>query len=322
MNTSRGRRTGFTLIELLVVIAIIAILIALLVPAVQKVREAATRTQCANNMKQMGLALHDYHGACKAFPPATSVWMPTSGGRTIPRRSAPGYGSDNEPGASYYGGWQCSILPYIDQVPLWNSLRPTRTRPAKRCRFTCVRPIHGAGVDYNFGNNYAFTDYAAIAGLDYFSGVPGWDSSTSGTDLGVINNTGAPTTINQITDGTSNTVVIGERPYGSDNYWGWWAYPSGIDNVTGSEMNIYGCWYCTDLSGNVCADGWWGPNYFGDGPNNVNIPCSFDQMWSCHGGGANFAFGDGSVRWIPYSAKMIVVNLSTYKGGETNTYVE
>src|SRR5476649_176047 len=100
------RRAGFTLIELLVVIAVIAILIALLVPAVQKVRAAAARTQCTNNLKQIGLAAHSYHGANKILP---SGWLTnlTAGVTVAP---SPGW------------SWSLVILPYLDQGPLFTSI--------------------------------------------------------------------------------------------------------------------------------------------------------------------------------------------------------
>src|ERR1700676_1338459 len=105
----RMRRFAFTLIELLVVIAIIAILIGLLLPAVQKVREAAQRTQCQNNLKQIGLALHNYHDSIGTFPSGHVEQCPS------------GTATGNENPCSYYGGIFIYILPYIEQVNLFKT---------------------------------------------------------------------------------------------------------------------------------------------------------------------------------------------------------
>src|SRR4029077_7331001 len=111
------RRSGFTLIELLVVIAIIGVLISLLLPAVQKVREAANRTQCLNNLKQIGLALHNYHDTYKRFPPSLDYALYPSASvlawygpnATVPRK-----------GYTTYWSWLAYILPFIEQDNLWN----------------------------------------------------------------------------------------------------------------------------------------------------------------------------------------------------------
>jgi prepilin-type N-terminal cleavage/methylation domain-containing protein len=110
---TRRQRSGFTLIELLVVIAIIAILIALLLPAVQQAREAARRRQCKNNLKQIGLALHNYHDSLLVFPFGGSV------GADIVNLSTTGNNGF---------GWRVFILPYIDQAPLYNQLAAQRDR--------------------------------------------------------------------------------------------------------------------------------------------------------------------------------------------------
>ena len=102
-----SRRSGFTLIELLVVIAIIGVLIALLLPAVQKVREAANRTQCLNNMKQMGLALHNYHDTFKRFPPSSDNGLRP-------------YRLGHNTGYTPYWSWMAYILPFIEQDNAWN----------------------------------------------------------------------------------------------------------------------------------------------------------------------------------------------------------
>src|SRR5690242_9275798 len=113
LSPRSGRRGGFTLIELLVVIAIIAILIGLLLPAVQKVREAANRTRCTNNLKQLGLAMHNYHDTSGNFPPgtATSLYGPDG---------LPSPGEDRRT-------WALFLLPYVEQTAVWNALEAYRT---------------------------------------------------------------------------------------------------------------------------------------------------------------------------------------------------
>src|SRR6266700_7397074 len=114
----RGRARGFTLIELLVVIAIIGVLIGLLLPAVQKVRESAARIQCQNNLKQIGLALHNFESASSRFPPAYAATNPYANGTAY----GIGYGDDNRNGPPGWA-WGVFLLPYIEQDNLYRSLR-------------------------------------------------------------------------------------------------------------------------------------------------------------------------------------------------------
>jgi prepilin-type N-terminal cleavage/methylation domain-containing protein len=293
------KRVAFTLIELLVVIAIIAILIALLVPAVQKVRAAAARTKCANNMKQIGLACQSFHSAYKVFPTVEDSNYPH------PFNTGGVNGMNN--GSPAESGWMAAILPYIDQKALFAKIWADENDPLPV--FLCPADPRGAAEYTGWGGvPFAPTDYVGIEGTDY---------GATGANQGIINGYTA-VKISRVTDGTSNTVMVGERPFSQDLYWGWWSYFE-LDTTTGAANTSTD--YPDQLNGTPCPNT--PPYHFGDGPNNVNSPCSFSQLWSGHPGhGGFFVFADGSVRWIGYQAKLIVVNLSTYAGNETNNQYE
>jgi prepilin-type N-terminal cleavage/methylation domain-containing protein/prepilin-type processing-associated H-X9-DG protein len=261
------RRVGFTLIELLVVIAIIAILMGLLVPAVQKVREAAARLQCENNLKQIGLACHNYAGVFKRFPSA--------------------YVAD-----SFYPGWGWGslILPFVEQQPLYNTLgvstQPFWSRAAPNPYnadpptpdMQRVLPIYRCpsdlGPDLNpLRKNYAMSNYRAVAGpttYPYFS---------VNLDMGGVMFQNSKITFTQITDGTSNTLLVGECKF--DTVYGQkaaiWAGMTGLLN--GSIYISDVMWWVDAASAQV----------------NGTAPQAFSSF---HPGGANFAFCDGSVRFF------------------------
>jgi prepilin-type N-terminal cleavage/methylation domain-containing protein len=295
MAPPRPRRTssGFTLIELLVVIAIIAILIGLLLPAVQKVRAAAARVQCQNQMKQLGLAMHNYHGAYGYFPspraPAIYGW--TSSVFTDP------------------GSWIVMLLPFLEQNALYNNYTANNAANYGSWYGTKIKGILCPSDPYSGINpgsvanddGYGLTDYLGVTGSDNTVAVQESGPTNGIYDVSRMLN---GVQLVEILDGTSNTLMIGERPPSNDYYWGWWAY-SDWDNFIGVN-NLY-----------VAADGYYSgctsPGVYMPEPKGFGAPC---------GGGANWVYGDGSVHFLPYSAASITIPMATRSGGEvfTNPY--
>ena len=290
------RRLAFTLIELLVVIAIIAILIALLVPAVQKVREAAARTQCTNNLKQMGLACHDHYNSLKAFP---------SGGLS-PGASRTFTGSTPANYATQAWGWCYQILPYIDQTPLWslpsgsNDTIIATPMPFLYCptrsRQTVVQ-------------NIAVSDYSGNGGS---WGTWSGDSSSSNSLDGIFvpspsSTGGTKVTMALITDGTSNTLLIGEK---------WLYYEWYGDRTSGGGSCIDNEGWCNGWDNDsICFSGTNSSisgysNSYGYGANLYYVPPLKDTTaaWSCgyvfgsaHVGSFGCLLCDGTVRFIAYT---------------------
>jgi len=210
----RGMRPAFTLVELLVVIAIIGILIALLLPAVQAAREAARRSQCTNNMKQVGLALQNYHDRAKCFPPVAVF------GR--------GPKSTN-PWPAYHHTWLTALLPGMEQMPLYQSIdfrQPALTATYTAPLFTGQAVIGTVvntllcpsdsylGRDTGKTHGLAITNYVGQMGWHWWESCNGCPSSVPGAVPG--NNINlftpfGPFSFADITDGSSNTVVVNER---------------------------------------------------------------------------------------------------------------
>ena len=312
------RRSGFTLIELLVVIAIIAILIALLLPAVQQAREAARRTQCKNNLKQLGLALHNYHDAYNILPPG----MVFSGDLTGANAAL-----DSQTYSLNHTGWMM-LLPYIDQGPLYNQWDPTvasgaslrATGPAvwgnpavnfpvtqtKLSMLLCPsEPIQGPAPNVASGE-YASTQ-AAVTSYMFAGGYYGenyrtytvYNSSTATLPDGRVvlrsgtfgNNRSAR--IGDILDGTSNTIAMGE---------------STLDKQSTSYMPVWGQGRHVGIYGVVLPDGPSGTTPVNNCRYRINAKYNCDgandgkpYAWvfsSRHEGGAHFLMGDGSTRFI------------------------
>jgi len=295
---------GFTLIELLVVIAIIAILIGLLLPAVQKVREAAARMSCQNNLKQFGLANHSYHDVNRFFPPGGQI------------------GTNGDWGDER-GSWLVYILPYVEQdnmykIIQWNTYAPlgsSATGAMSNANFVNGRviknyrcPSDGSFIGQPYSNyvgsmgpqcapsNCSFAPYykycqpitAGLGNWGYDTSADHGNTTDSSQLRGMFNRLGCKINIASVTDGTSNTIMLGESlPTQHDHLTngGWQGLNGGAAHVT----TIVPINYRSD--GSSCGatppgrDAW-------------NVSWGFK---SNHSGGANFVFADGSVRFLPQS---------------------
>lgn len=284
---SRLRR-GFTLIELLVVIAVIGTLVALLLPAVQQAREAARRTQCLNNLKQVGLAVQNYHDQHRAFPMGGSREMPGSWGYAV--YLLPFLDQVNAYNTADFNAQDCCIRNYEMQTST-----PPLTDPESRAYKVFICPTdpqtnrllpHAAPNAYPCGNLYPGS-YLGVSGDMEFGAV------------GTTSNTGVFFTlssvrIQQILDGSSQTMLIGERGLPNDLVWGWVI-------CGGNEYDHYLSTF-RGLSPGKNAP-------FTDGV--------IEHYWSWHPGGALFLFGDGHVQLLSYSMDFSTFRqLSTIAGGE------
>jgi prepilin-type N-terminal cleavage/methylation domain-containing protein/prepilin-type processing-associated H-X9-DG protein len=300
--TPPARRCGFTLIELVVVIAIIAVLVGLLLPAVQKVRAAAARMQCKNNLKQIGLAFHNYHSAHGNFPPGFASRAATVDG--------PGLG----PG----WGWAAHLLPYLEQDNLHRQIDLTRdiADPVNaQARQTSIRillcpadnaprptftVLDGAGApicDVAFGN------YVGMSGVYEVTGYPDTSNGSPGVLL-----RNSKLRVTDILDGSSNTLFVGERSSRRSPQTTW---VGAVTNASVSPVNpgydFEGPGVLVLTNSGTVADG--------RVPNN---PLDHvEDSNSNHTQGVNFLFGDGSVRSIQNTVSPVVwVAITTRSGGE------
>jgi len=369
-----SRRSGFTLIELLVVIAIIGVLISLLLPAVQKVREAANRTQCLNNMKQIGLALHNYHDTYKRFPPSLD-----SGIR--PWRPSPNTGYQT------WWSWLALILPFIEQDNLWRQAdafahtdpliatvpnntfyfwpwgdfwanwagtktpNPALATPVKT--YVCPSEIRNLGaepVDWGTGitqNPVAFTEYLGVNGLigDGSEGpaptftYPVLDPDPSGSvpqpdwsGILVASTRHHKKKVNfaSISDGSSNTLMVGERPPSVDLEFGWWFAGAGFDSsgVGDVTMGAREWRYAENLVPTGSSSGTLGGgscplSKVGFQAGSIQDSCDQIHFWSWHPGGANWTFGDGSARFMTYNIDTpSTVGPATNPFGQYSTFMQ
>jgi prepilin-type N-terminal cleavage/methylation domain-containing protein/prepilin-type processing-associated H-X9-DG protein len=311
---TRAGRRGFTLIELLVVIAIIAILIGLLLPAVQKVREAAARISCANNLKQLGLALHQYHDANGTFPPP----YVNKGGSYL------------NSGFSLTHGWAPFILPYIEQQPLYDLYRwdlpqyvpENQPVQAKQLRiFQCPSTpeqdrYYTMGPFAYFGTRGACGDYTLTLGVNTVLAQLGWVDPV-GDYRGALTNTPttaftlSPTTtgthLTDITDGDSHTILLAEDA-GRPRLWQAGKAGPNPQALVGGPWNSF--------KGPIILQG-----SSSDGtqqPGTCALNCTNDgEVYAFHTGGANALFADGSGHFLRAGMDIrIMAGLITRAGGE------
>ncbi len=284
----RNRPRGFTLIELLVVIAIIAILIALLLPAVQTAREAARRTQCRNNLRQIGIALHNYHDLHDLFPPGY-----------ISDDVSPSDGVGSETGSGF--SWASMLLPYLDQAGIYDELNfeASSLDPDNLDLGRTVLPVFLCGTDRveplfdvkdssdNVLGTIASSNYAGVFGYGSVTMQPGF-----GTGIFYRNSN---TNIRDITDGSSNTLAVGERSHELTPSTWYAAVPGASVNAGMAMMPMM-----TEGAGHLVL------GHVGQGPmmgmpameHTPNSSGHIVNFWSRHPGGTHFLFCDGAVRFL------------------------
>ena len=318
------RRSGFTLIELLVVIAIIAILIALLVPAVQKVREAAARTQCLNNLKQIGLALHNYHDHAKGFPPGSNQTLDAKWQWTWMAFILPDVEQDNAYKAAIAfanSDPQSSYSPY-GNGGTWYGLSgnpndgPNPAQGVYVPIYICPSDWRTYPVQVDYGLGSVPMGYTTYVGNSGSRGDPGYGTGPPVPFNGILY---ADSRIRmlEIRDGTSNTILAGEHPPSDDLQLGWYFDGAGLDNTGTMEVTLntqgwtqntvvsFVGWYYPQYSNCVSVangGGNAGPDmYNGFEPGDTFNQCHMGHYWSLHPGGMNTLFADGSVRFLSYS---------------------
>jgi prepilin-type N-terminal cleavage/methylation domain-containing protein/prepilin-type processing-associated H-X9-DG protein len=295
-------RAGFTLIELLVVVAIIAVLIGLLLPAVQRVREAANRMQCSHNLQQVGIALHHYHNVYQTFPHAYDARALFHDPSQTPIT----------PGSKQYiltKSWATLLLPFTEQDNLERSGYDTY-REQHIPLYVC--PSDRRATAFYIGakgyGRQALTDYLAVTGTMTFVDWPDPNTRRPPCD-GVIYES-SRTRLVDITDGASNTVLVGERPPSPDLYWGWWTW--GAFDASLGVRNSYPVYGSSQTKPVIVCTRLFAENYR---PADTNM-CDTHHFWSTHPGGGNWLFADGSVRFLPYQSNTLLPALATRAGGE------
>ena len=284
------RRRGFTLVELLVATGIVAILLGLTLAGVQRVRMAAARTTCADNVRQLALGLHNYHSAHGRLPPGIR------GSR------------DRYP----YMTWGARLLPYLEQSAAWAEAvedyerQPRFTSPVPHRNLARPLLVFLCPAD---GRRVGTNEEGTTAAFNFYLGV---SASFSQQRDGMLFRD-SDVRLADVTDGTSQTLVLGERPPSADAYFGWWYAGIGQNELDGSADSVMAVRELNrTFRAPTCHRG---PYHFNPGTSD-NL-CSMFHFWSQHPGGAHFAFADGSVQFFRYDIDPLLPALATRAGGES-----
>lgn len=301
MNNS-SRHSAATLLELIVVIGIISILFSLTISAVSKVRSSTSQLQCQNRLKQLVLSLQSFHDLHGHFPP-----------------SANGAKSEELP----FVFWQARVLPFLEQQPVWENV--LLANPKGTVNFFGSHPPRrlvlsdmACPIDDRMRTAWIVPSSGIADPIAHTSYLGNYGTSVQKPD-GVLYFE-SKVRINDISDGTSNTFVIGERPPSPEMLFGWWYH--GVGQLeTGNLDSAIGSREINAIKGRrrylACPRG---PYRFQHGK--IENDCDIFHFWSLHVGGANFGFGDGSVRFLKYSADEHLPALSTRAGGEVVSSID
>jgi prepilin-type processing-associated H-X9-DG protein len=284
------------LLELLVCLGIIAVLLGLLLPAIQSARDAAARAACASNTRQLALAIHQFSLLSGGVLPNGCQPKPILDGHD-PTYRPQGY------------SWLTLILPYLEQEALFQAAAlahqtdpdyngsPAHYPVSQTIVSVFLCPSEGRRIG-GHAYNYALKSYLGIAGTD--------DRSNDGVFHPALD-----VRFTDITDGTSNTVMIGERPPGPDGLRGAWYARWGSAVCPLSQIQSASGFEMPPAEASNCI-----PAFQALAPGRPDNMCDVAQLWSLHRGGAHFAFADGSVRFLTYGASSILPALATRAGGE------
>ncbi len=305
---SKNKKSGFTLVELVISIGVIGLIISIIIPAVQLARQRADLISCKNNVKEMALSLQNFHNTYNCFPSSTGSGHPVN----IKRIS-----------------WITMTLPYLGQEELWAAtIQANQIQPLNQPNLVPLDPPHVGKSSIVNGlichsdsrikqtiatksyKRNAFSSYVGFDGVD--SGTPGNFGNFSqpavfGSDFG--------SRISDMTDGTSNILIFGERPPPGSLQAGQW-YSVFIEEPFGGPNTTLHIPQAPFVKGDSCSTANKDQSF---GPGILENPCDRFHFWSLHAGGANFAVADGSVRFINYSSKRIVPIMATISGGEILT---